>query len=401
MSEGFGLQPWGTSAWGDPLPNLPSATSGAVRPVSPVLLYGDLRTGRIIDVLDATSCSWSQVSNDAGRVDSVTVPEAEVRGKRLRVTAAAARTFLAVEVGGRIQEAGPIWSRTWDDAAGQLTLGAAGLWSLFDHRKVLPVLDPGTRVQDAVVGSAGTDLGGIGILLVREALMHVGGDLPLILPTVLSGTRRETFYGWQLLDLGDQLRQLTKRQSGAPDIRFLPRWTADRLGVEWVMQVGTENAPLLTQAGEDWYFDASAPLTPVINISTDEDATVMGQRAWVTGSGNERDVLIGTDYDPGLVDAGWPLLEVEELRSSVIEQATLDGYAAALVDRSSRPVEKWTVIVHASAAAEVLAGDYCRVIPRRDHPWLDGGEAFMRVKTKSGDLGDRVTLEMYPVAGRI
>jgi len=366
------------------------------------LLYGDLRTGRITDTLGATSGSWAQVGNDAGSVDQVVIEGHEVAAKQLRRNAQATRTFLAADVDGRLQEAGPIWSRSWGGSANrQLTLGASGLWSLFDHRKVLPVLAAGQRVQDAKTVVSGTDLGGIARALVAQAMTYVGGNLPLVLPPTLAGDRTETFYGWQLAWVGDQLKQLTQRESGAPDIRFRPRYTTDGLGIEWVMEVGTEDAPLLTQAGDDWYFDHSVRQSPVVDITTDEDATQMGSLGWITGSGSEADVLLGTAYDPSLVTVGWPLLEVEENHSTVTEQDTVDSYADALVSRSSRPVEVWKVLVRASAAVEVLAGDYARVIAKPDDPWLLGEEAFMRVRTKSGDLGENVTLEMYSVAGEV
>lgn len=361
------------------------------------VLYGDLRTGRIIDALDVTGCSWAQVLNDAGAVDSVTVEEHEVRAKNLRYSAPAAKTFLAVDVDGEIQEAGPIWHRGWDDTSEQLTLGAAGLWSLFDHRKVLPAVYSG-RVQDTNLGATGTDLAGIGIVLLMQAMAHVGGDLPLILPAALAGTRTEVWPGFQLAWLGEQLRQLTTRENG-PDIRFRPRYTSDKLGIEWVYEAGTEDAPLLTQAGDDWYFDRTVPNSQVVNVTTEEDATVMGQRAWVTGEGQAEGTLIATDYDPTQVDDGYPLLEVDagSAYSSVSEQDTLDGHAQDLVTRSARPIERWKVIVRADAARGVLPGHYARVINRQGHAWLPDGESFLRVERKTGDLSGDVTLEMYEV----
>jgi hypothetical protein len=367
--------------------------------VTVTLLFGELRTGRITDTIDATGCSWRQVINDAGTIQQVTVQGHEVGRKQLRTAAAAARTFLAVDLDGRLQEAGPIWSRTWDDKAWQLSLGAAGLWSLFDHRKVLPVLAAGQRAQDEASDTvvSGTDLGGIARALVAQAVTHLGGDLPLVLPAVTLGVRTETFPGYSLLWVGDQIRQLTKRADAAPDIRFLPRYSSDRLGVEWVLQAGTETAPLLTQLGDDWYFDKTVPKSPVKNINTDEDATVMGMRGWFTGNGQERDIIIGTASDQALIDEGFPLLEVGESDSNVIEQATADDHAANLVHRSARPPEVWKVEVEASAAAEVLAGDRARVKVVDDHPWLPGGESQMRVQTKSGGLGTTVMLTLYPV----
>lgn len=361
------------------------------------ILFGDLRTGKITDSLDVTGASWKVLSNDAGSVDSVVIEAHEVAAKSLYYQAAAAKTFIAADVDGTLQEAGPLWSRGWDDKAYQLTLGAAGLWSLFDHRKVIPVLVAGQKVQSVTTTVSNTDYGGIARALVAQALTHVGGNLPLALPAALAGTHTETFPGWQLLALGDQLRQLTKRETAAPDIRFRPSYTADKLSIQWAMEVGTQAAPLLAQTGDDWYFDHSVAKSSVENISTDEDATQMGQRGWITGNGQDLDTVIGSAYDSTLVDAGWPLLEVDELRSNDTAQATVDGYAANLVARSARPITVWNVVVSAAAAAQVLPGHYARVTPKKNHPWLPPGERRMRVKSKSGDLGETVTLEMYPL----
>ena len=121
--------------------------------VQVTVLYGDLRTGRILGQIDATGAAWAQVLDDAGSIDQVTVPDDVIRALDLWRMAPAARTFLAIEVDDRIQEAGPIWSRTYDWEAGTLTLGAAGLWSLWDHRKVVKVLAAGQQVR------SGADLG--------------------------------------------------------------------------------------------------------------------------------------------------------------------------------------------------------------------------------------------------
>lgn len=361
------------------------------------LLYGDLRTGRITDTLDVTGCSWRQVANDSGSIDQVVVEAHEVRAKQLRSTAPAARSFLAVDVDGVLQEAGPIWSRVWNDAAQQLTLGAAGLWSLFDHRKALSasgLIDK--PVQKTSLTIVGADLGGIGYGLVVNAVNHDGGSLPLKFREPPPGNRRETFPGWQLLWVGDQLRQLTARQNG-PDIRFRPRYQTDRRFIEWIYEAGTETAPQLHQEGADWVFDMTVAKSPVVNAFTDEDATVMGMRSWVTGEGSEEDILMATATDTTLTAAGWPLLEVDETRNTVSDQLTLDSHAANLRDRSARPIELWKVAVRPEVAREVRAGDYARVVVPADHAWLPPGEAYMRVKAKSGGLEGDVTLDMYAV----
>jgi hypothetical protein len=366
--------------------------------VTTTVLFGDLRTGRIRGEIDADTASWAQVLNGAGSVDQVAVADEVIRRLDLRRAAPAARSFLAFEVDDRIQEAGPIWSRSYDWENGRAVLGASGLWSLFDYRKVIPVLATGQRVQGATTALSGADLGELARALVAQAMTHVGGDLPVVLPTPRPGTAAtETFPGWKLLDVGQQLTEFTQRETAAPDIAFRPRRRADdRRFIEWVMQTGTGTRPQLSQVGADWVYDTTARESPVLGIGTDEDATAMGMRAWVAGNGTEADMLIASAYDPTLVDAGWPLLEQEESRSSVELQTTLDGHAVNLRDRSARPIEVYKLAVHASAATEVAAGDYARV-RTKDHPWLGTGAHRMRVQKKSGTLADRVVLDMYPL----
>ena len=366
------------------------------------VLYGDLLTGRITGVLDATGVSWAQTLNDSGSIDGVTVPEHLVRSLNLRREAAAAKCFLAVEQDDVIREAGPIWSHLWDWEKGQLTLGASGLWSYFDHRKVLPLLNgkPIAQVSTTIPtpGTAdGVQLGGIARQLVEQSRLYAYTKIPIVLPPYYTGGHTETFPGWKLLWIGDQLRELTQRESNAPDIRFRPRRRPDDPRfIEWVMEVGTESRSQLAQVGDDWVFDATAPRGPVLGISVDQDATVMGSWAFVIGNGTEKDMLISTAYDPTLNDLGYPLLEVEESRTTVEVKATLDGHAATLRDRSSRPVEMWNVHVHADAAREVMAGHYARVI-FRDDAYLGSGEVYVRVKTISGNFSDTVVLDCFPV----
>lgn len=379
-----------------PVPNLPAATVPAVTFRGTTILYGDLRTGRIAGALAALSCSWQTVANGSGSIDQVVLPEDVVRDQQLYYSAPTAKTFLAVEQAGRIREAGPLWARRWDEEKGRATFAAAGLWSLFDHRKVVPVLLPGERVQEAVTTAAGTDLGGIARALVAQAMAHVGGDLPVVLPDPVAGTRAETFYGWQLQWVGQQLRELTQRELSAPDIRFQPRRQTDPRFIEWEMQAGTEDEPLLSQVGADWIFDRTAPRSQVLGISTDEDATGMGTDAWVTGNGMEQDILISHDSDSALINAGYPKLEVEEGRHTVEFQGTLDGHAANLLDRSARPIEVWKLRARTRATVEIAPGHYTRVITK-DDAWLGATNRRLRVYKLSGDLGDEVTIDMYPV----
>jgi hypothetical protein len=111
--------------------------------VSQRILAGDLRTGRIRTVIPVTGAQWTDVLNAAGAVDQVTVTDDVVRELQLRHSLPAARSFLAFEDDDRIRQAGPMWARTRSWENGTVTLGAGGLWSLFDYRKIIPSSPPG------------------------------------------------------------------------------------------------------------------------------------------------------------------------------------------------------------------------------------------------------------------
>ena len=356
----------------------------------PRVLFGDFLTGEIYDEIDAASCSWAQELNDTGSVSQVIVPEAEVRRLDLRHRAQSIRTFLAVEQNDRIREAGPLVSRSWDWQRGQLTLGAAGFWWWLDRRVF-------QSPDSEFLTIANRSLGGIARSMLFNTTALQYSNPPLVLPPQMNGTHTETFWRWNLPRVGEQLRQLTQRAVDAPDIRFRPRRRADdRRYLEWVADIGTEDEPKLSQVGNDWVFDATAPRNPVRGIGTDEDASNMAEQVWVTGNGMEQDMLLARSSNLELLEAGWPLTEATTSRPTVEDRTTLIEHSDAFLEASNRPIEAIKVTVRADAATEVLAGHYCRV-KVADDPWLPDGEFRMRIAKISGTLGDDVTLDMYPM----
>jgi hypothetical protein len=379
--------------------------------VTVALLIGEFKTGRIVTTLtggDITGLRWTDELNAAGSITGVTIPEGVVRQYDLRQHTHGWRTFLAVERDGRIVQAGPVTTRTWDWQAGTLTLGASGIWSYLDRVFIRPVglVRP---YQKKAVTISGKSLGGIARALVEQMTVNFAQtQVPIVLPPDEPGEHTETFPMWKLLTYGEQLRQITQRAVDAPDVRFPARRRADDPRfIEWVMQVGTELVPDLSQGGPDWVFDTTAPKSPVLGIGTDEDATPMAQRVWATGNGMEEDILMALAQDDTLLNLGWPRTEVDESHSTVEWQDTLQGHADALLARSARPIEVWQVTVRAEAAREVLPGDYCQVITGKDpvtglsDPWLPDGARVMRTRAISGDLTDTLTLEMYPMQAQL
>lgn len=364
---------------------------------TPSLLVGETRTGRITATVPCTGKRWTATLNNSGSIDGVTIPGDVVEKYGLRQLTHGNRSFLAVERGGRIKQAGPIRSRSWDWEKGELTLGAAGLWGLLDQRKV----EDDATYPSGLLTFSGVSLGGLAVSLVSHMVNHIPPytNLPIVLPSVEVGDHEESFARWEVPNYGEQLRQITQRATDAPDIRFQPRRRADDPRyLEWVMEVGTLAQPSLFQGGPDWVFDSSAPRSPVRGISTDEDATQMAQQVWATGNGSEADMKLAVAGSLELLDLGWPLTEVDESHSTVDDYPTLIGHANNLLARSNRPIEVFKVSVSADAANEVQPGDYARVITKGDK-WLGDMDRTMRVRQVSGDLSDTVMLEMFPMAG--
>jgi hypothetical protein len=258
------------------------------------------------------------VYNDAGEI-SATIPLAALEdAAELVGYLDPARCYLAAVCGDSVLEAGPIWTHSYEQDTGNLEVQAAGLWTLFDHRKVLKVLAAGERAQATSRTYSGLSLGTIAKRLVQLAISHTGGSLPMVLPADETAgddaDHTRTWYGYELKDMGQALRQLTEVING-PDIRFEPRFTADRLGIEWVMKVGTEAQPIVSQTGGDWRWDTTVPRGTVSGLNVVRDATAVAYRAWIPGAGEGSDSIMAMRQDLSPTAAGFPLLEVSEFRA--------------------------------------------------------------------------------------
>ncbi len=379
-------------------------------------IIGDLRTGRRIQTLPALSGPWSDVLNAPGDVScTVSLRDPVVQRLGLKESAKPGKAFLAALDGDLVLQAGPIWLHDYQADTGLLTMTAAGMWSYFDYRRVLPVLagrlptDPTTNTRYTAVSVDPEDvwptdtrksLQGMARALVAQAQAWTGGDVPVILPADIAGTSSRTYRGADLIVVGEALRDLT-RLEGGPDIRFQPRLTADSLGVEWVMLIGTPTQPLLSSPLEP-VFTVGSPKSPVTNLSTSVAGRSVATNVYTTGGRASDQALVSLAENPQLIDQGYPVLEaVDSSRSTVTEQATLDEFAAELAMQTMSPTETWA-FSHRTSDQPLLSGysvgDFARVRVIDDlyHGPIDP-PLRMRILSRSGDaVGREVSLKFQP-----
>lgn len=364
-------------------------------------LAGDLRTGRIAVELPLLDPRWTAPLNESGSAQGwLALSDPDVAALDPYVSAEPARTFLAVDLDGVILFGGPIWGHNYKRRSGRLDLAASGLWSIFDHRKVidaLRLLTPTAESADTLY--AGTTLQGVARRLIAQALAHVGGDLPIVhedgTPITVDqggevGTAERTYRGYELTWTGDALRNLTSVDDG-PDLEFRPRRKpSDPEFIEWVLRRGT---PELTQSGAPWTLEDE----DLEDLEVDRDGSGMASRFWATGDGTQRGLLVLSAEDLSLVGAGFPLLEGEGSHRTVTNPATLYAHAEGGLRLRRRPIEAWTVTVRTNAdlrPGTYAVGDRFHV-PIADDPYLRDGTYLCRLLAINGD-DEALTLTMEP-----
>jgi hypothetical protein len=341
----------------------------------------DLATGRYKMDLPVLSGRWQRLLNRPETIEcTLDLRDPDVIALLPRLSTAPARTVLAVAKGDVVLAAGPIWARNYSVDDRELTLSAKGVWSYYDHRFILPVVaaslattsfsvtDPDNEGgmmpnPDLRTFLTGWELGTIAKKLIQQAHEWTGGVLPIVFEDDRAGTHERSFEGPEFKNLGDVLRQL-QDVDGGPDVRFLPRFTDDRLSIEWLLQTGTEADPLLS-GGSLHRWDASVHGSAVSNLQIRDDASALASLGWASGGKSADTSLVSRAYDPNLVDQGYPLFEeLDSGHSTVSVQATLDAHAANVVGYGSAPTEVWSFDVEANSQPFLGAyfeGDFCEV----------------------------------------
>jgi len=378
-------------------------------------IIGNMLDGRRIQTIpDVVSGSWSEVLNGSGDV-SCTVPLGDPAISRLNLknSATVKKSFLAAVEGNVVLQAGPIAGHQFSDDGELLTISADGMWSHFDDRLVLPILAgrlPSDKTTDTRYMKVSVDpddpwpvdtsksLQGIARAIVAQALSWPSGNVPVVLPAEIPGDQERTYKGSDLASVGERLSQLTA-VDGGPDIKFVPRYTSDKLGIEWLMMIGTPDQPLLV-----------GPIEPVFNVGLSRssvsdfqivvDGSNLGSQAFASGGRTSDEVLIAQSDDPTLLNAGFPLMQiVDASHSSVSESPTLQGYADELTTKGNQPLMTFSFDHDMSRIPSIggfNVGDFAK-IKVRNNAYLETKTYRSRIVARSGsEKSDKVKLTFQP-----
>jgi hypothetical protein len=373
----------------------------------------DTKTGQVlINDVPRLDPSWGIRLNQAGTIQLTIAPKAKELAK-MDIRNATMPNFraLGISYDGVMLEAGPILSRSYDDETSRLTVQAAGLWSIFYRRKLVngSALKAGYNVTGSTASFGPTSLGTIARNIVRVSIQDNYydpnyGALNIVLPPVIAGTHKRNYYGYDLISMGEALKNLTEVEGG-PDIRFRPRFMADDPDrVEWVMETGTDVQPLLTQAGAAIRLDGTAKKSPVLGFSSEEDGTEVANRVWRPGAGQEKAMKLGVGNLYDLLAAGMPWMEYENGDSKEINDvAVLNAQARWDVREHQGPAVTFNIRIRTDHPAAKLGqywpGDYADVVIPADHPTLPAGLQRVRIMAIDGNDTRQVRLTVAPFLG--
>lgn len=376
----------------------------------------DIRTGKILADLPVLDAKWGMRLNDSGPISAeIDCFTEEALAINLRNVTAQWRCALAVSYGGFVMEAGPIIDRGFDALTGKMTLTGAGIWAVLERRRML--MAHMLEAPPSAIISSGWEMGPTSLRSIAREIVRVSmlsgptapdgapaGHLPIILPDIVTGNDIRKYHGHQMISMGEELKKFSQL-SGGPDIRFIPRFKpGEPTYIEWVMDTGTPDAPLLKGRGDPWKWDGTRPESGVTDLSTDEDGSKMASRVYMTGQGQEVATPLAVATNLDLVEAGGPWLDQNASAAQEEEQTVLQSLANREVAEARAPMNTVTLSVRADYwpyLGKYMPGDMARVVVPEDHPTLDPGPIDVRIMAIDGGIGSEVSLTLSPVRGSL
>lgn len=321
-------------------------------------VFADLLTDRTIDELDLEGVTFDNRIMQPGTFSAtLQVPNREraARARQILEGRTVVYAYRGADIWG-----GPylLWQVTPSGARGGIgvALQGAGLESYLDHREI--------RADLTFTGEDQLD---IARALVVDAQTRDEGNLGIGVEANLSGvTRDRTYYDSEGATYGQRLTELANVLGGFEYriVAYVDPATGQRIRL---FRVGY---PELGQGLVDHVFTQPGD---VLGWSQSGDAGKAATSFRARGDSINDDlsaqsiplqsqVVERTD----LLAGGWPLLDRTDSYQSVVEQGTLDGYAAANAARFGGSVRILSVTVRLAAGADAFTpanlGDRARIV---------------------------------------
>lgn len=359
-------------------------------------------TGNLISEVEPMDLRWSETANQPETITpTFNLASGAERTRDWANVGTPWKHSIAIDVHGRLL-GGPIMPHDFDDGNGALQLTARGGRMLFTRRSVLPAAAMPPRSPTLPSGEldtsldstwTGFDLGTIAKKIGEQACTWPGAAYPIVWPADRAGAHERTYAAIDRKGIDSAWTDLSRVRNG-PDIRLGLEWNGtDRF--QWRFASGTEQQPRLQ--GDDvfvWELGQGQGL----RIQT--DPTRMGSLAWAQGGRSADTALVRGQYDPFLIERGFPLLELETDASvNTTEVATLDSGNSETLRTARKPWEFWSFAVRADRSPfpyEYGPGSLIEVIVTQHTKVAGGyvppGSYTRRIAGMSGGLGDWITI---------
>ncbi len=357
----------------------------------------DTRTGRKQFRVDPESANFSVAINSAGEQSvSFRMGEGPIDREQWReYTRKWAYSLARCWDDGTneyVIAAGPIVARTYSPATRTLTLKAKGIREFFSKRWPFGVTGYWESPAEALPGRLviqNQTLVSIAARVIEQGLtgpfpMY---SLPIELSPVEAGQHSRTYENYLVPTVEDALQEIQEVEGG-PDFDFWARWNSnDTLG--WVMRTGR-------LPGSTWYFDLSAPQPEMILESVTDDGQTQTTGILAVGAGSEQDMAVAGFGLGSVSPFTTPALDRSIQLKDIDSKQILFSHAVTEVTTLTNGTEQWSVSIPAGGlqgVEKLRIGDSIAIKSDGD-PWIFDGLRTFRLIGFSGDLSDRIKLEL-------
>lgn len=286
------------------------------------------------------------------------------------------------------QYAGLLTGNGYDPFTGKLVLKSAELRVIFGSRMPFQVPEYAPTGVQAVSGKS---LRGIMRQIIYWGALKSpptsGWWLPIVLPGDESGGESRSWQHYNF-ETVEQLIGQIEDADGGPDLHFRPRWSSSG-ALEWEARIGT---PML--GGPTFEYDLTAEETGLTAFPVEADATRQLTGVFGLGAGSEADMKYGLGKNSDVPGPNIPNLDATRSFKTLADPAVLTQRSISELRAFRWPSKVTSPNPLASDVLPAMVlGSTVRAWISGDD-FLDDGWITAIVGTISGDLSERLTLEV-------